>query len=57
MAVEHDARGNPGGRVARLVPEQIEWVESRYALEGLPPRLKGVPDWIDRAIDKKVKAA
>ena len=32
------------------LPEQIVKVTSRYALEGKPPPLEGVPDWIDARI-------
>jgi len=35
--------------------EDIGGVSSRYALEGNPPPLEGVPDWLDAKI--KAKAA
>lgn len=35
------------------LPEQIVRVTSRYALEGKPPPLEGVPDWIDARIKAK----
>ncbi len=38
------------------LPEQIEKVTSRYALEGGPLPLEGVEPWIDRAIDRRAKA-
>ncbi len=38
------------------LPEQIEGVESKYALEGIPPELVGVEPWVDAAIEKRAKA-
>ena len=37
------------------LPEQIEGVTSKYALEDDPPPLEGVPDWVDAKIDRAVK--
>ena len=39
------------------LPEQIEGVSSKYTLEGSPPQLQDVPEWIDRGIERKVMAA
>ena len=42
--------------VARgAIPEDIEGVSSRYALEGHPPPLEGVPDWVHAKIKAKAK--
>ncbi len=38
------------------LPEQIEGVSSKYALEGNPPELVGVEPWVDAAIEKRAKA-
>ena len=38
------------------LPEQVEGVESKYALEGNPPELVGVEPWVDAAIEKRAKA-
>ena len=38
------------------VPEQIEGVSSKYALEGHPPPLEDVPEWIDILVAKQCKA-
>jgi hypothetical protein len=38
------------------LPEQIEGVSSKYALEGHPPPLESVPEWIDPMIAKQCKA-
>ena len=38
------------------LPEQIEAVTSKYALEGHPPSLEDVPEWTDILIAKKCKA-
>ena len=38
------------------LPEQIEAVTSRYALEGHPPPLEDVSEWIDILIAKQGKA-
>ena len=50
-------------RVAQLhasglggLPEQIEVVSSKYALEGNSPPLEDVPEWIDMLIAKRTKA-
>ena len=36
--------------------EQIEGVSSKYALEGHPPPLEDVPEWIDILIAKQCKS-
>ncbi len=38
------------------LPEQLEQVRSKYALEGDPPQLQGVESWVDAAIEKRAKA-
>ncbi len=38
------------------LPEQIEGVSSKYALEGHPPPLEDVFEWIDVLIAKQCKA-
>ncbi len=38
------------------LPEQIEGVESKYALEGNPPPLEDVLEWIDVLIAKQCRA-
>ena len=38
------------------LPEQIEGVSSKYALEGNPPELVGVEPWVDAAIERRAKA-
>ena len=38
------------------LPEQIEVVSSKYALEGNPPPLEDVPEWIDILIEKQCRA-
>ncbi len=38
------------------LPEQIEVVSSRYALEDHTPPLEGVSEWIDILIAKRTKA-
>ncbi len=38
------------------LPEQIEQVRSKYALESGPPQLEGVELWIDQEIDRKSRA-
>ncbi len=37
------------------LPEQIEGVSSKYALENHPPPLEGVESWVDAKIDRKAK--
>jgi hypothetical protein len=39
-----------------VLPEQIEGVSSKYALEGQPPPLEDVPEWTDILIAKRTKA-
>ena len=38
------------------LPDQIEGVESKYALEGNPPPIEDVPEWIDVLIAKQCRA-
>ena len=38
------------------LPEQIEGVSSKYALEYRPPPLEDVPEWIDVLITKQCRA-
>ena len=38
------------------LPEQIEGVSSKYVLEGHPPPLEDVLDWIDILIAKQCRA-
>ena len=38
------------------LPEDIEGVSSKYALEGNPPELVGVEPWVDAAIERRAKA-
>ncbi len=38
------------------LPEHIEGVSSRYALEGNPPPLEDVSEWIDILIGKQCRA-
>ena len=38
------------------LPEQIEVVTSKYALEGHPPPLEDVPEWIDILVAKQCRA-
>jgi len=38
------------------LPEQIEGISSKYALEGHPPPLEDVPEWIDILIAKQCRA-
>ncbi len=38
------------------LPEQIEAVSSKYALEGHPPPLEDVPEWTDILIAKQCRA-
>ncbi len=45
---------SPRGR--GWLPEQIEVVSSKYALEGNSPPLEDVPEWIDILIAKQCKA-
>ena len=42
--------------ICRWLPEQVEGVESKYALEYRPPNLQDVEPWIDAAIEKRAKA-
>ena len=39
------------------LPEDIEAISSKYALEGHPPPLEGVPEWIDAKIRREHDAA
>ena len=38
------------------LPEQVEGVSSKYALEGHPSPLEDVPEWIDMLIAKQCRA-
>ncbi len=48
-----DSRKTKG---AGLLPEHIEAVSSRYALEGNPPLLEDVPEWIDILVAKQCRS-